>query len=65
MISVSASNVMWGVLFVYVARWVVAQSEAKAVVKDAVKGQPLEMKDIQVGLKKSDVVVLGPFGMFQ
>lgn len=64
MISVSASNVMWGVLFVYVARWVLAQSEARAVEKRA-EEQPVEMKDAQIGLKNPDILPRGPFASFQ
>ena len=64
MIAVSASNVMWGVLFVYVARLVLAQSEAVKTEKTSLE-RPVEMTDVQIGLKNPDIMPRGPFASFQ
>lgn len=62
-IAVTASNVLWGVLFVYVARLVLAKSEAAQVEKEK-DGFRLEMKDVAPGLKNPDVVAQGPYAQW-
>lgn len=62
-IAVSASNVLWGALFVYVARLVVAKSEAAKVEKEK-DGFKVEMKDVAPGLKGADVVAQGPYAQW-
>jgi hypothetical protein len=60
-LAVSASNVMWGVLFVYVARKVLSMSEAKKVEQTGIETFPTEMKDTQIGLKAPEVLPRGPY----
>jgi hypothetical protein len=56
----SLPNVLYGCLFVYVARMVLVKSEAKKT-KDAKGGFRTEMKDASVGLKTADIIPDGPY----
>lgn len=62
--TVSASNVLWGVLFVYVARKMLIKAEVVEVKREKIFVVPTEMKETEVGLKNPSVEARGPYAMF-
>lgn len=61
MSAINLSNIIWGVITVYVARKLYSHMSAKSEDKKTAIGEPPSMKDAQVDVAAPSIVPRGPY----